>query len=131
MNSADHTTHDLVAQIEGAASVAELAAAAARIDDLVARWYHDGTPIDAIADAVSRLNTHLFSRLWSLLAPAELVDNSCLIVMGSEGRREQILKTDQDNALLLRDGVEPAGAGEVAGRFSQALSELGFQAGLR
>ena len=126
MNSADHTTHDLVAQIEGAASVAELAAAAARIDDLVARWYHDGTPIDAIADAVSRLNTHLFSRLWSLLAPAELVDNSCLIVMGSEGRREQILKTDQDNALLLRDGVEPAGAGEVAGRFSQALSELGY-----
>ena len=24
--------------------------------------------------------------------------------MGSEGRGEQILKTDQDNALLLRDG---------------------------
>ena len=32
--------------------------------------------------------------------------NSCLLVMGSEGRGEQILKTDQDNALLLRDGFE-------------------------
>ena len=32
--------------------------------------------------------------------------NSCLMVMGSEGRGEQILKTDQDNALLLRDGFE-------------------------
>ena len=30
--------------------------------------------------------------------------------MGSEGRGEQILKTDQDNALLLRDGFEFAGA---------------------
>jgi CBS domain-containing protein len=126
INTIDDSTLDLVARIEAAASVQELAAVAARIDNLVAQWYHDGTPIARIADAVSGLNTHLFSRLWSLLAPVELVDNSCLIVMGSEGRREQILKTDQDNALLLRDGVEAAGAGEVAGRFSRALSELGY-----
>ena len=126
MNTTDDSTHDLVARIERGASVPELAAAAARIDDLVALWYRNGTPINRIAGEVSRLNTHLFSRLWELLAPVELVDNSCLIVMGSEGRREQILKTDQDNALLLRDGVDPAGAGEVAGRFSQALSELGY-----
>ena len=30
--------------------------------------------------------------------------------MGSEGRGEQILKTDQDNALLLRDGLTPPAA---------------------
>ena len=30
--------------------------------------------------------------------------------MDSEGRGEQILKTDQDNALLLRDLDEPAAA---------------------
>ena len=38
------------------------------------------------------------------LAPEELRANSCLVVMGSEGRGEQIVKTDQDNALILRDG---------------------------
>lgn len=27
--------------------------------------------------------------------------------MGSEGRGEQLLKTDQDNGLLLRDGYQP------------------------
>ena len=56
------------------------------------------------------LNAQVFARLWSFVAPAELVRNSCLLVMGSEGRGEQILKTDQDNALLLRDGFvcEPA-----------------------
>ena len=42
-----------------------------------------------------------------MIAPPELVQNSCLLVMGSEGRGEQLLKTDQDNALLLRDGYVP------------------------
>ena len=35
----------------------------------------------------------------------QLVANSCLFVMGSEGRGEQLLKTDQDNGLILRDGA--------------------------
>lgn len=126
MNTADDSLLDFVARIERAASVAELAAAAARIDGLVAQWYRGGAPIDRIAGEVSDLNTHLFSRLWALLAPVQLVDNSCLIVMGSEGRREQILKTDQDNALLLRDGVDPASTAEVASRFSEALRALGY-----
>ena len=37
------------------------------------------------------------------MAPEELLDKSCLIVMGSEGRAEQILRTDQDNALIISD----------------------------
>jgi CBS domain-containing protein len=41
-----------------------------------------------------------------LLAPPELLDNSCLLVLGSEGREEQVLKTDQDNALILRDDFD-------------------------
>ena len=41
--------------------------------------------------------------------------------MGSEGRGEQILKTDQDNALLLRDGFEHPAAAAVAQRFNEAL----------
>ncbi|HEY2189919.1 MAG TPA: putative nucleotidyltransferase substrate binding domain-containing protein, partial [Caldimonas sp.] len=42
------------------------------------------------------------------------------------GRGEQILKTDQDNALLLRDGFEPAGVAAVAAQFNGALIELGY-----
>ena len=61
-----------------------------------------------------------------MLAPAELVANSCLIVMGSEGRGEQILKTDQDNGLLLRDGFALAGIEQVAERFSAALADFGY-----
>ena len=35
------------------------------------------------------------------MAPQELQEQSALIVMGSEGRAEQILRTDQDNGLIL------------------------------
>ena len=47
--------------------------------------------------------------------------------MGSEGRGEQILKTDQDNALLLRDGFElRRPRRDVAARFNAALIEFGY-----
>jgi CBS domain-containing protein len=46
--------------------------------------------------------------------------------MGSEGRGEQILKTDQDNALLLRDGFAFEGLAGVATHFAAALAEFGY-----
>ena len=62
-----------------------------------------------------------------MIAPPELVENSCLFVMGSEGRGEQLLKTDQDNALVLRDGyVPPADLQRIVTRFSDALAAFGY-----
>jgi CBS domain-containing protein len=47
--------------------------------------------------------------------------------MGSEGRGEQLLKTDQDNGLILRDGyTPPADLDALCARFSQALSDFGY-----
>ncbi len=112
--------------IDGAASVDELQAAAARVDATVVELHEGGVAVERIARLVSDLNTRVFRRLWSLLAPPELVANSCLVVMGSEGRGEQLLKTDQDNALLLRDGFEFAGLEEIAERFQAALAALGW-----
>ena len=45
-------------------------------------------------------------KLYHLVVPEELQKNACLIVMGSEGRNEQIIKTDQDNALVIKDGID-------------------------
>jgi CBS domain-containing protein len=73
---------------------------------MVALLHGSGIRIERIARLVGELNRHLFARTWALVAPPELVAGSCLLVMGSEGRGEQILKTDQDNALLLRDGFD-------------------------
>jgi CBS domain-containing protein len=82
--------------------------------------------IDVISRLVSELNSQIFAKLWAFLAPPEWLAHSCLLVMGSEGRGEQLLKTDQDNALLLRDGVDFSGIEAVAERFSAALSSFGY-----
>jgi CBS domain-containing protein len=113
-------------QIDEAGSVEQLQHAAERIDRMIALLHADGVRVERISRLVTDLNTRLFSRLWSLLAPAELVDNSCLLVMGSEGRGEQILKTDQDNALLLRDGFDFDGLAAVTEAFSAALAGFGY-----
>jgi len=112
--------------IERAESVEQLRDASHRLDALIAQLQRSGTRSDAIAELACGFADRIFSRLWSILAPADLVANSCLLVMGSEGRREQILKTDQDNALLLRDGYEGADLQAVSERFNQALTEFGY-----
>jgi CBS domain-containing protein len=123
---ANHS-HIVALQIDDADTVAELKAAAERIDAMVTLLHDGGIKIERIARLVGELNHRLFARLWSLVAPAELVANSCLLVMGSEGRGEQIIKTDQDNALLLRDGFEAhPQLAEAAARFNAALAEFGY-----
>jgi CBS domain-containing protein len=122
---ANHS-HIVALQIEDATTVAELGMAAERIDEMVKLMHGSGIRIERVTRLVSELNTRLFARLWAVLAPAEVVANSCLLVMGSEGRGEQILKTDQDNALLLRDGFTYPGLEALAGDFNAALARLGY-----
>ena len=122
---ANHS-HIIALQIDDAGSVAELAGAAARIDAMLALLHDGGIKIERIARLVGELNRRLFARLWHLVAPAEVVANSCLLVMGSEGRGEQLIKTDQDNALLLRDGFAPPHLDAIAARFAAGLAELGY-----
>nr|WP_221439453.1 DUF294 nucleotidyltransferase-like domain-containing protein [Roseateles oligotrophus] len=114
-------------QIQEAQGLDELQAAARQIDALIALLQRGGTKVGQIARLVQELNAQLFERAWQLIAPADLRANSCLFVMGSEGRGEQLLKTDQDNGLVLREGyAPPAELAQICQRFSQALSDFGY-----
>ena len=122
---ANHS-HIVALQIDDATGLPELRAAAERIDEMVRLMHGSGIRIDRVTRLVSELNTRLFARLWAVLAPAEIVANTCLLVMGSEGRGEQILKTDQDNALILADDLDWPQAAQVCEAFSAALEKLGY-----
>jgi CBS domain-containing protein len=122
---ANHS-HIVALQIDEAETLAELQVAAARIDEMIGVLAGSGLRIERIARLVAELNTRLVARLWKLLAPPEVVANTCLLVMGSEGRGEQILKTDQDNALLLHDGFHWPGLPALADEFTAALVSLGW-----
>ena len=114
-------------RINDAADIDELAEAAAQLTGMIGRQFRSGTRVGLIARMVQDLNARLFDRAWHLIAPAELVANSCLFVMGSEGRGEQLLKTDQDNGLVLRDGyAPPADLPGICERFSDALARFGY-----
>jgi CBS domain-containing protein len=103
--------------------------AAQQINKLIALLHRNGTKVNMIARLVQELNARLFERTWQLVAPPDLVANSCLFVMGSEGRGEQLLKTDQDNGLVIRDGfVSSVDVGEVCARFSAALADFDYPA---
>ena len=120
-------SHLITVEIEQAPDLAGLSQASRRITRMLGWLYRSGSRVELIARLVQQLNARLFERAWQLLAPADLVANSCLFVMGSEGRGEQLLKTDQDNGLILRDGyTPPEDLDAVCQRFSNALADFGY-----
>jgi CBS domain-containing protein len=118
----------ITVQIVQARDLDALGAQAARIARFVALLYRGGTKVGQIGKLVQALNAKLFERTWQLVAPPGLVAESCLFVMGSEGRGEQLLKTDQDNGLILRDDASSSEAdvAQACQRFSAALREFGY-----
>jgi CBS domain-containing protein len=126
MSFVSNHSHLITLQVEQARNVDDLRAAARQVDDSIKMLQRGGMRIEIISKLVSELNGQIFARLWSLLVPTELLQNSCLLVMGSEGRSEQILKTDQDNALLLRDGYSCDTLASITAQFSAALLTFGY-----
>ena len=120
-------SHLITVQIENAKDMTGLSQAAARITRMMASLYRSGSRVNLIAKLVQQLNARLFERAWQLIAPADLVANSCLFVMGSEGRGEQLLKTDQDNGLILRNGYAPPdNLDAICQQFAGALKDFGY-----
>lgn len=120
-------SHLITVQIEDAKDLAGLSQAATQITRMISLLHRSGSRVNLIAKLVQQLNARLFERAWQLIAPADLVANSCLFVMGSEGRGEQLLKTDQDNGLILRDDyVPPANLAALCEGFSSALAGFGY-----
>lgn len=114
-------------EIAEAQDLAALRQVCGHVTRLIALLHRGGTRVGQIATLVQALDAKLFERTWQLIAPPALVANSCLFVMGSEGRGEQLLKTDQDNGLLLRDGyAPPADLDAICARFTRSLIEFGY-----
>jgi CBS domain-containing protein len=120
-------SHLITEKIEDARDLEGLRQAAVQITHMIASLYRSGTRVNLIATLVQQLNARLFERTWQLIAPPDLLENSCLFVMGSEGRGEQLLKTDQDNGLIWRDNyTPPAELDAICNQFSAALESFGY-----
>ncbi|MBD8526867.1 putative nucleotidyltransferase substrate binding domain-containing protein [Pseudomarimonas arenosa] len=116
-------SHLIDLELERAESVEAVQAASRRVPELVRLLFSRGARSAYLMDLVSALNTRLFRRLYELLLDNSLRDQVCILVLGSEGRREQILRTDQDNALIYRDHSEQAFSLERGNAFCQAFHQ--------
>lgn len=90
-----------------------------------------GVQARQLTTLISHLNDTLTQRLLEMQAPVHGValDRVCWLALGSEGRSEQTVATDQDNALLLPDGTTDAQrqAALAFGRaVNLALAECGY-----
>jgi len=112
----------LAREIARAVSLDALVDLAARVTGLVRRLLAEGGSAHDIGQIVAELNDRVVARVLALAAGAleEAGEEAppvpyCWLSFGSEARREQTLRTDQDNGLLYAD--PPPHLREVAAQY--------------
>jgi CBS domain-containing protein len=118
-------------RIRGARDVAGLAEAAADIRGLARQLLAHGVGAQQLTEMVSALNDALAQRLIAICAARHsLPERWCWIALGSEGRMEQTLVSDQDNALLFAAEGDPEPARRAllpfADEVNRALDACGY-----
>lgn len=122
---ANHT-YLVSVQIRKAKDIDALKKASEDFVHIIKKLHAKGTKVEYISQLVSELNEQVYRKLYEMMVPKELQDKACLVVMGSEGRKEQMLKTDQDNALIVDEGVDVGLFQEVMTRYTQTLIDFGY-----
>lgn len=115
-------------QIINAETLDELKEASHSFIKIIKSLNAKGVKIEFISKLINQLNKKLLDKLYKILAPKELIGKSCLVVMGSEGRAEQILRTDQDNALIISDdcSISEEKLRGFTHLFTETLVDFGF-----
>jgi CBS domain-containing protein len=122
-------------EIENQDTIDGLVPVSRKIDRTITLLIREGAKAGHITRIISEINDRLLQKALAItqarLGPPPV--GYCWIVYGSEGRKEQTFRTDQDNAIIYED---PAGDGEEArnyfSRFAasmrEALERCGFPA---
>jgi CBS domain-containing protein len=120
----------LAAEIASAASTKVLASVFERVNQMAVRSVAEGIGIFPVGRLISDMHDQLLIRICDLVLAGlgeEPPTGFSFLALGSEGRREQYLATDQDNGLVYSDHelAEPFFE-RFATRFSTALLEVGM-----
>ncbi|QJW85494.1 CBS domain-containing protein [Ramlibacter terrae] len=109
--------------IRSAADLPTLRLVAQDIRRFARNLLSQGVQARQLTALISHLNDVLTVRVVELQAAQHGVDLAkvCWVALGSEGREEQTIATDQDNALVLPDGVSPEGV-QAARAFGRAVN---------
>ncbi len=96
----------IVKEIEKAQSLQELRYIYSIYEDTILQLFQSGVKVSYISRLISEINDKIMAKVVFLTIRELKLEppvNFSIMVLGSEGRREQTLKTDQDNALIYED----------------------------
>jgi len=113
-------------QIRKATSIADLKNASKGFINIISNLNAKGVKVNHISNLLGQLNTKVYQKLYELIVPKKLQNGACFIVMGSEGRNEQILKTDQDNALVVNNSADVEQYRPYMEKMTQTLIDFGY-----
>lgn len=119
-------THLIAASIERARSIEELQSVQHSLNYLISSLTSKGVKVRYLSKLVSELNEKIYRKVFEIVVPSSLHPHCTLIVMGSEGRGEQVLRTDQDNGLIVDKDERVKELQPYMEHFTDALVSLGF-----
>lgn len=126
ISSFSNQSHLITAQIDKSDSLEALINATSRISIMINALHDKGVKSRYIARLVSEMNKKMYQKLFQMIFPETWHTRCTLVLLGSEGRQAQILRTDQDNALIFDNGFEPENVEAVTQTFIEALDKIGF-----
>jgi CBS domain-containing protein len=127
----------VVRDIESRFTVDDLTAASGKVTRIISLLLKEGARAGNLTHIITEINDRLVRQVIEItlrkIGPAPLP--FCWIALGSEGRKEQTFKTDQDNAVIYADPGSKSEE-ELARRYfadftaevEEALSKCGFPA---
>ncbi|WP_323060884.1 putative nucleotidyltransferase substrate binding domain-containing protein [Aeromonas hydrophila] len=119
-------SHVLTLRIARADTLPALEAVAREQQQLTRSLFGQGIHTAFLMKLIATINEQLIAKAFALVIPPAVQERVCLLMLGSEGRGEQILKTDQDNALILPADLHwPTQQADLAA-FSELLARLGY-----
>ena len=119
-------SHVIALRVEAARDFAELHHASKDIADLARSLFAQRVNMRFIMDLLAEIHRRILARNFDLLVPEHIRAETCLLVLGSEGRGEQIMRTDQSNALVMADDLDWPDRQAVLEEFSARTEKLGY-----
>lgn len=126
----------LIKEIRKCQSGAELKVIRDKTETLIKKYLEQEVTVSFVSQIVSEINDEIIHRCIRI-AEQELGAEKyqkikyCWIALGSEGREEQLLRTDQDNALVYMDDPNIPGIKEIclnlARKVTAMLNEVGYE----
>ena len=98
----------IVKDIESQSTVDALIPVSKKINNIVGLLLNEGAKASSITRIITEINDRLVKKILEIAEDrfGEPPVPYCWVVFGSEGRKEQTFKTDQDNALIYHDPTD-------------------------